>query len=72
MLSDDMVTDSEPQALQVLQGEADEAIRTMKSGKSPGVDNIPAELFKYSGEEAGRGCSHHRYLHSGVLSHLSC
>ncbi|KAI8509548.1 hypothetical protein Bbelb_133960 [Branchiostoma belcheri] len=36
--------------LPVLRDEVADAVRNMKSGKSPGVDNVPAELLKHGGE----------------------
>ena len=36
---------------QVLQEEVEEAIKSMKTCKSAGIDNIPAELIKYGGPE---------------------
>ena len=35
----------------ILKEEVEEAIRSLKAGKSPGVDNIPAELIKHGGPE---------------------
>lgn len=40
-----------PSPLPILRGEVEEAIRTLPTGKSPGADNIPAELLKHGGEE---------------------
>ena len=34
----------------ILRAEVEEAIRMLKTQKSPGVDNIPAELIKHGGE----------------------
>jgi hypothetical protein len=34
----------------VLKGEVEEAVRSLKAGKSPGVDNVPSELLKHGGE----------------------
>ena len=34
----------------VLRGEVEEAVSNPKAGKSPGVDNIPSDLFKNGGE----------------------
>ena len=34
----------------MLREEAKEAVRSLKAGKSPGVDNIPSELLKNGGE----------------------
>ena len=36
----------------MLREEAKEAVRSLKAGKSPGMDNIPSELFKNGGEAA--------------------
>ena len=47
--SNDKPTDSE--STQVLKEEVEEAIKSMKIGKSAGIDNIPAELIKYGGPE---------------------
>ena len=44
-----------------LLSEVEKAIKDMKSQKSPGIDEIPAELLKYSGEERIR-----------LLHHLCC
>ena len=35
---------------QILREEVEEAVKKMKNGKSPGVDNIPGELIKNGGE----------------------
>jgi exonuclease III len=40
------VDDSPP----VLKAEVEEAVRSLKAGKSPGVDNVPSELLKHGGE----------------------
>ena len=42
---------SDPGSTQVLEEEVEEAVRSLKGGKSPGIDNIPAELIKYGGPE---------------------
>jgi hypothetical protein len=34
----------------VLKGEVEEAVRSLKAGKSPGVDNVPSELLKHGGK----------------------
>ena len=39
-----------PEILPVLREEVEEAVCSMKAGKSPGVDNIPSELLKNGGE----------------------
>ena len=41
----------EPEDLPIMQEEVKEAVRSLKAGKSPGIDNIPGELLKYGGEE---------------------
>ena len=41
----------EPTPLPVIREEVEEAIRNLPSGKSPGADNIPAELLKKGGDE---------------------
>ena len=40
----------EAESLSVLREEVEEAVRSVKAGKSPGVDNIPSELPKNGGE----------------------
>ena len=40
----------EAESLLVLREEVEEAVRSLKAGKSPGVDNIPSELLKNGGE----------------------
>ena len=35
----------------IMRREVEEAIKTLQDGKSPGVDNIPAEMLKYGGED---------------------
>eukprot|EP00745_Piridium_sociabile_P015102 TRINITY_DN22265_c0_g1_i4.p2 TRINITY_DN22265_c0_g1~~TRINITY_DN22265_c0_g1_i4.p2 ORF type:complete len:167 (-),score=43.02 TRINITY_DN22265_c0_g1_i4:628-1128(-) len=35
----------------ILEEEVEEAVRSLKGDKSPGVDNIPAELLKHAGPE---------------------
>jgi len=37
--------------LDILYSEVKEAMNHLRTGKAPGIDNIPAELFKESGEE---------------------
>lgn len=43
--------DSEPAELLVLQEEVKRAVHSLKGGKSPGVDSVPAELLKQGEEE---------------------
>ena len=38
------------ESLPVLREAVEEAVRSLKAGKSPGADNIPFELFKNGGE----------------------
>ena len=38
------------ESLPVLREEVEEAVPNLKSGKSPGVDNIPSKLLKTGGE----------------------
>ena len=40
----------EAESLPVLKEDVEEAVRNPKAGKSPGVDNIPSDLFKNGGE----------------------
>ena len=40
-----------PSPLPILKEEVEEAIRNLPSGKSPGADNISAELLKHGGKE---------------------
>ena len=41
---------NEEQPLQILKEEVINAIRTLKNGKLPGIDNVPGELIKGGGE----------------------
>ena len=43
----------ESEDLPVLQEEVEAAVRCLKTGKSPGVDNVPSELLKHGGEVYG-------------------
>ena len=43
--------EAEPERTQILKEEIEEAVKQMKNGKSPGVDNIPGELIKNGGPE---------------------
>ena len=40
----------EAESLPVLREEVEEAVRILKAGTSPGVENIPSELLKNGGE----------------------
>lgn len=51
LLDKDKTQQKEPSPLPVLKEEIDEAIKALPAGKSPGADNIPAELLKHGGEE---------------------
>ena len=42
----------------ILRGEVEEAIKTLKKGKSPGVDNVPAELVQAGGEVMATALTH--------------
>jgi hypothetical protein len=50
-LLDSDLSQRETAQLPVLKEEVEEAIRSLKTGKSPGVDNIPGELLKHGGEQ---------------------
>ena len=43
-------TTKRAEGLPVLREEAEEAVYSLKAGKSPGVDKIPSELLKAGGE----------------------
>ena len=43
-------TSTDRDSLPILKSEIKEAIKTMKKGKSPGIDNIPSELVQAGGE----------------------
>ena len=45
----EQITTNQPSPLPVLREEVEEAIRKLPDNKSPGVDNIPAELIKHGG-----------------------
>ena len=55
--TDDAIEDAMPcpeqqqQEPKPLLEEIDAAIKNLKSGKSPGLDNIPSELLKHRGDE---------------------
>lgn len=51
ILQQDQNNTREIHDLPVLQEEVEAAVHSLKTGKSPGVDNIPAELLKHGGEE---------------------
>ena len=46
----DQTHTQEAKSLLVLREEVEVAVRGLKAGKSPGVDNIPSELLKNGGE----------------------
>ncbi|GFR99677.1 endonuclease-reverse transcriptase [Elysia marginata] len=48
--------DMEPEPLT---SEVEAAIKDLKAGKSPGLDNIPAEIIKNSGEMGIKALEHH-------------
>lgn len=51
---------SESKDAPILQAEVEEAVRSLKPGKSPGIDNIPAELWDviYRGQESIKTLTH--------------
>ena len=51
ILSNSAYTNREQGDAPILQEEVEKAVHALKCGKSPGVDNIPAELLKYGGPE---------------------
>lgn len=56
--------EKELKSMHVLWEEVKEAIHSMKSRSSPGIDNIPAELLK-CGEEENEGIHWHVLQHFG-------
>ena len=50
VLQSNQTPTQETESLSVLREEVEEAVRSVKAGKSPGVDNIPSELPKNGGE----------------------
>ena len=51
ILGEETRPSKEPSPLPVMREEVEEAIRSLPAGKSPGTDNIPAELLKKGGTE---------------------
>ena len=51
LLQSNQTPTQEAESLPVLREEVEEAVHSLKAGKSPGVDNIPSELLK-NGDEA--------------------
>ena len=49
---------SECEDAPILQAEVEEAVRSLKTGKSPGIDNIQAELWKHGGQEMIKALTH--------------
>ena len=47
-------TNREPGDAPIMKKEVEEAVRSLKGGKSPGVDNIPAELMKHAGQSSSQ------------------
>ena len=41
----------QPESLPLLREEAEDAVHSLKAGKSPGMDNIPSELLKNGGKK---------------------
>ena len=62
--TDDAIEDAMPcpeqqqQEPKPLLEEIDAAIKNLKSGKSPGLDNIPSELLKHRGDEGTKALHH--------------
>ena len=52
MLNDSQYPTDDEESPAILKREVEVAVRSLKAGKSPGVDNVPAELVKAAGEEA--------------------
>ena len=50
LLQSNQTPTQEDESLLVLRIEVEEAVCSLKAGKSSGVDNIPSELFKTGGE----------------------
>ena len=46
----DNIREDDEQPLQILKSEVTHAIKSLKNGKSPGIDNVPSELLKGGGE----------------------
>lgn len=46
ILQDILETDTDPEDLQVQYVEVEQAIQSLKAGKSPNVDSMPAKLIK--------------------------
>lgn len=51
ILQENWEINAEPEVLQIVQEEVKRAIQSLKGGKSPGVDSVPAELIKVGGED---------------------
>ena len=51
ILQSNQIPTQEAESLPVLREEVEEAVHSLKAGKSPGMDNIPSELLK-NGDEA--------------------
>jgi len=52
ILQDNIQTTVSEDSPPILKGEVEAAIRSLKEGKSPGVDNNPGEILKHGGEES--------------------
>ena len=50
LLQSSQAPTQEAESLPLLREEVEEAVRSLKAGKSPGVDNIPSEWLKNGGE----------------------
>ena len=51
LLQADLLLDDGEDSPPILKEEVEAAVRSLKPGKSPGVDNVPAELVKHGGDE---------------------
>ena len=50
LLESNQTPTQEAESLPVLREEVEEAVRNLRAGRSPGVDNIPSELLKNGGD----------------------
>ena len=58
ILTNATTASSECDDVPTLRAEVEEAVRSLKIGKSPGIDNIPAELWKQGGQESIKVLTH--------------
>ena len=50
LLESNQTPTQDAESLPVLREEVEEAVRNLRAGRSPGVDNIPSELLKNGGD----------------------